>query len=99
MLTTQQGAIDDLDAALAEARERGVSRAAQILAGRDMLLASAFTKLIGISRQAVRNQASTARSPWPQRKRGLHFPKWQVTSDGGLLPQLPKLFDLLGQDS
>ena len=49
-----QGAADDFDAALAEARERGVSRAAQILAGPDMLSGSAFAKFIGVSREAVR---------------------------------------------
>jgi hypothetical protein len=25
-------------------------------------------------------------------KSGLRFPKWQADSDGGLLPQLPRLF-------
>jgi hypothetical protein len=25
-------------------------------------------------------------------KRGLRFPKWQVNSDGGMLPQLSRLF-------
>jgi hypothetical protein len=49
-----RGAADDFDAALAEARERGVSRAAQILAGPDMLSGSAFAKFIGVSREAVR---------------------------------------------
>jgi len=46
-------AADDLNAALAEARERGLSRAAQILAGRDMLSGSQFAKFIGVSREAV----------------------------------------------
>jgi hypothetical protein len=32
-------------------------------------------------------------------KRGLRFPEWQVTSNGGLLPELARLFDLLGGDS
>jgi hypothetical protein len=32
-------------------------------------------------------------------KRRLRFPKWQVISHGGLLPQIPDLFDLLGGDS
>jgi hypothetical protein len=31
-------------------------------------------------------------------KWGLRFPKWRVTSDGGLLSELPRLFDLLGSD-
>jgi hypothetical protein len=34
-----------------------------------------------------------------EQKWGLRFPKWQVTSNGGLPPELPKLFDLLGGDS
>ena len=32
-------------------------------------------------------------------KRGLRFPKWQVTPNGKLLPDLPQLFKLLGVDS
>lgn len=32
-------------------------------------------------------------------KRGLRFPKWQVSSDGGLLPELSRLFDPLRGDS
>jgi hypothetical protein len=45
-------------------------------------------------------KAPVARSSWPQRsKEGFRFPKWQVTSNGGLPPELPKLFDLLGGDS
>jgi hypothetical protein len=95
-----QGAADDFDAALAEARERGVSRAAQILAGPDMLFGSAFAKFIGVSREAVRAKHQRHEVLGLKgAKRGLRFPKWQVTSDGGLLPDLPRLFDLLGGDS
>jgi hypothetical protein len=32
-------------------------------------------------------------------KRGLRFPRCQVTSDGGLLPELPRIFHLLAGDS
>ena len=32
-------------------------------------------------------------------KPGLRFPKWQVTSDGGLLPNLPRLFKVLRGES
>lgn len=32
-------------------------------------------------------------------KTRLRFPKWQVTSDCGLLPELPRLFDPLRGDS
>lgn len=37
-----------------EARERGVSRVAQILSGREMLSAAEFARFIGVSREAVR---------------------------------------------
>ena len=34
-----------------------------------------------------------------EEKKGLRFPKWRVNSNGGLLPELPRFFDLLGGDS
>jgi hypothetical protein len=97
---SELGGSEDLDAALAEARGRGVSRAVEILSGRDMLSAADFAKFIGVSREAVRakhqrNEVLGLKGA----KRGLRFPKWQVTSDGGLLPELPQIFDVLGGDS
>ena len=73
---------DDLDAAPTEARQSGVSRAVEILAGREMLSAADFAKFIGVSREAVRakrqrNEVLGLKAA----KRGLRFPKWQVTSD------------------
>ena len=47
----------ELEAALAEARERGRKRVAEIVAGEDMLSAEAFAKLLGTSRV-------TASVPW-----------------------------------
>jgi hypothetical protein len=52
---------DDLDAAISEARERGVSRAVEILSGREMLSAAEFAKFIGVSREAVRGKHESAR--------------------------------------
>jgi hypothetical protein len=37
-------------------RERGVSRAVEILSGREMLSAVEFAKFIGVSREAVRGK-------------------------------------------
>src|SRR4029077_14657066 len=76
-----------------------VNRAAQILAGRDMLSASEFAKFIGFLREAVRSKQRHEVLGLKGAKRRLRFPKWQATSNGGLLPELPKLFDLLGGDS
>ena len=65
-----------------------------------MLSGSAFAKFIGVSREAVRTKHQRHEVLGLKgAKRGLRFPKWQVTSDGGLLPDLPRLFDLLGGDS
>jgi hypothetical protein len=97
---TEPSGSNDLDAALAEARERGVSRAVEILSGREMLSAADFAKFIGVSREAVRAKHQRREVLGLQgAKRGLRFPKWQVTPNGKLLPDLPQLFKLLGGDS
>jgi len=91
---------NDLDTALTEARERGVSRAVEILSGREMLSAAEFAKFIGVSREAVRGKQQRGEIlGLLGAKRGLRFPKWQVTPNGKLLPDLPRLFKLLGGDS
>jgi hypothetical protein len=65
-----------------------------------MLSASEFAKFIGVSREAVRGKHQRHQVLGLKgAKRKLRFPKWQVTSNGGLLPEPPKLFDLLGGDS
>src|SRR5260370_28967445 len=82
------------------ARERGVSRAVEILSGREMLSAAEFAKFIGVSREAVRGKHQRGEVlGLDGAKRGLRFPKWQVTSNGNLLPALPQLFKALGGDS
>lgn len=88
---------DDLELALAEARTRGAARAAQILTSPDMLSADAFADLIGVTREAVRQKAMRREALGLQgAKRGVRYPAWQVTRDGGLLPELPLLFARLG---
>ena len=88
---------DDLDLALAEARTRGVARAAEILNGPDMLSADDFARSIGVTREAVRQKAMRREALGLQgAKRGVRYPAWQVTRDGGLLPDLPQVFALLG---
>ena len=89
--------MDDLGAALAEARLRGAGRAAEILAGPGMLGADEFATLIGVTREAVRQKLIRREVLGLQgAKRGVRYPAWQVTRDGGLLPELPKVFALLG---
>jgi hypothetical protein len=65
-----------------------------------MLSASEFAKFISVSLEAGRAKHQRHEVLGLKgAKRGLRFPKWQVTSDGGFLPELPWLFDLLGGDS
>ena len=91
---------DDLDAAMSDAMARGAQRAAAILAGPDMLSADAFAQLIGVSREAVRLKRRRHDALGLEgAKRGVRFPRWQVTDDGGLLPALPQLFTVLGGNS
>lgn len=89
--------MDDLGVALAEARIRGAGRAAEILAGPGMLSADQFAALVGVTREGVRQKMIRREILGLQgAKRGVRYPAWQVTRDGGLLPELPKVFALLG---
>jgi hypothetical protein len=88
---------DMLDTALASARQRGSARVAEILNGTDMLSADAFAEEIGATRETVhkkrrRHEVLGLEGP----KRGVRFPKWQVSDSGGLIPSLPQLFEALG---
>lgn len=89
---------DVLDTALAAARTRGAARVADILNSEDMLTADAFAEEIGATRETVhkkrrRNEVLGLEGP----KRGVRFPKWQVSQSGELLPSLPLLFGTIGQ--
>ena len=87
---------DELEAALRDARARGEARAAEVLAGPDMLGADDFAKLIGATRETVRQKLKRGEILGLQgAKRGVRYPAWQVTRNGGLLPGLPTLFELL----
>ena len=91
---------DEFDAALAEAQARGAQRAAEILTAPEMLSADGFAELIGVSREAVRLKRQRHEVLGLEgAKRGVRFPRWQVTADGGLLPGLANLFDRLGGNS
>lgn len=91
------GPRDDLDAALSEAHARGAARATEILGGSDMLGADDFARLIGVTREAVRQKLMRREIVGLQgAKRGVRYPAWQVTRDGALLPGLPQLFAILG---
>jgi len=91
------GLSDDLDLAFSEAHARGAARATEILTGPDMLGADDFARLIGMTREAVRQKLARREILGLQgAKRGVRYPAWQVTRDGALLPSLPHISAILG---
>ncbi len=87
----------ELDAALREARQRGTVRAAEILAGEDMLSADEFAALLGTSRMTVNTKRQNHQVlGLDGTKRGFRFPAWQVDRDGKPFAALPALFERLG---
>jgi hypothetical protein len=90
----------ELEAALAEARERGRKRVAEIVAGEDMLSAEAFAKLLGTSRVTVNAKRQSGRVLGIDgAKRGFRFPVWQLDKDGRPFGALPALHATLGNSA
>jgi len=90
-------ASDKLDSVLQAARKRGQERIADILNSEEMLSADAFADEIGATRETVNNKRKRHEilgldGP----KRGIRFPRWQLSDAGELLPGLPALFQALG---
>lgn len=89
---------DALDAALSAAKKRGQAKVAEILKSDDMLTASDFGSLIGVSHETVNVKRRRGEVLGLQAAtRAVRYPAWQVTDTGLLLPGLPHLFDMLGQ--
>jgi hypothetical protein len=89
---------DELDKALSAAKTRGAARVADILNGADMLTADAFAEEIGATRETIhkkrrRHEVLGLEGP----KRGVRFPKWQLSRSGELLAGLPLLFEAFGE--
>ncbi|MER8437297.1 XRE family transcriptional regulator [Mesorhizobium sp. M1312] len=90
----------ELEAALAEARERGRKRVAEIVAGEDMLSADAFAKLLGTSRMTVNAKRQSGQVLGIDgAKRGFRFPVWQLDKDGRPFGALPALHAMLGNSA
>jgi hypothetical protein len=88
---------EELQAALAAARERGQRRVAQILAEDDMLSAEALADLLGVSRVTVNTKRQHGQVLGVDgAKRGFRFPAWQLDREGRPYAALPKLHEILG---
>lgn len=90
----------ELEAALAEAWKRGRRRVAEIVAGKDMLSAEAFAKLLGTSRVTVNAKRQSGQVLGIDgAKRGFRFPVWQLDKNGRPLGALPALHATLGNNA
>jgi hypothetical protein len=87
---------DALTEALEAAKLRGAARVAEILKGPEMLSADEFAEEIGATRETVNRKRKRHEVLGLQgAKRGLRFPKWQISGDGELIHGLPELFGAL----
>jgi hypothetical protein len=88
---------DELEQALTAARARGRHRAAEILAGEEMLSADAFAELLGVSRVTVNAKRQKHEVlALEGARRGFRFPAWQLDENGRPFAALPQIFDRLG---
>jgi hypothetical protein len=91
---------DDLQHALAAARERGRHRVAEILSSNDMLSAEAFASLLKTTRMTINSKRKKHQVlALEGATRGFRFPQWQIGQDGKPFTALPALFERLGNDS
>ena len=88
-----------LTEALAAARVRGSAVKEEMLASSEMLSTAAIADLLGMSEEGVRLKRKRHEILGLEfAKRGIRYPAWQVLDGGQLLPALPRLFAILGDD-
>lgn len=94
--TPEQG----LERALREARARGDALKRDLLAAPEMLSTAAMAERLGMSSEGVRLKRKRHEVLGVDfAKRGIRYPEWQVLENRRLLPALPRLFSILGEDS
>jgi hypothetical protein len=91
------------DATLAEAlvaaRGRGAAVKEELLADPEMLNTADIANLLGMSEEGVRLKRKRHEIlGLESAKRGIRYPAWQVLANRQLLPALPRLFAMLGDD-
>ena len=88
-----------LTAALAAARARGAAVQEELLADPEMLNTAGIANLLGMSEEGVRLKRKRHEIlGLESAKRGIRYPAWQVLEGRQLLPALPRLFAMLGDD-
>ena len=88
-----------LTEALAAARTRGAEVKEALLADPEMLNTAAIADLLGMSEEGVRLKRKRHEILGLETaKRGIRYPAWQILEGRQLLPALPRLFAMLGDD-
>jgi len=88
-----------LAAALDTARARGAALKDEILSDPDMLSTAGLAERLGMSEEGVRLKRRRHEVLGLEvAKRGIRYPAWQVLPGRQLLPGLPRLFAVLGDD-
>jgi hypothetical protein len=88
-----------LAGALTAARARGMALKEELLADPDMLNTASIAERLGMSEEGVRLKRKRHEILGLEfAKRGIRYPGWQILPDRQLLPALPRLFALLGDD-
>ena len=88
-----------LTEALSAARARGAEVKEALLADPDMLNTAAIANLLGMSEEGVRLKRKRHEILGLEfAKRGIRYPAWQILEGRRLLPALPRLFAMLGDD-
>ena len=89
-----------LTEALTAARTRGAAVKEKLLANPEMLNTAGIANLLGMSEEGVRLKRKRHEIlGLESAKRGIRYPAWQVLEGRQLLPALPRLFAMLGDDS
>lgn len=86
--------------ALDAARARGAMLQEELLADSEMLTTAGMAARLGMSEEGIRLKRKRHEILGLEfAKRGIRYPSWQLLPDRQLLPALPRLFAMLGDDS
>ncbi len=90
---------DALAVALDAARARGAAMKDEMLSDPDMLSTAGLAERLGMSEEGIRLKRRRHEVLGVEvAKRGIRYPAWQVMPGRQILPGLPRLFAVLGDD-
>jgi len=86
-----------LELSLKDARARGEAAKDQLLGDPEMLSTAEMAERLGMSEEGIRLKRKRHEVLGLEfAKRGIRYPSWQLSENRHLLPELPRLFSILG---